>query len=99
MSVDKGESERAALKIGTSTAGNPKAAKSGVLLLSIAFVAVITYLPAINNFFISDDFGMFGYLKSFRQSPTSILEVPSELFRITSYLYLFVCTKIFGMNS
>ena len=37
--------------------------------LSIIMVAVFTYLPAVNNSFISDDFGIFSYIQTFRQSP------------------------------
>jgi hypothetical protein len=67
--------------------------------LSIIMVAVFTYLPAVNNSFISDDFGIFSYLQKFRQSPISILAVPSEFFRLTSYIYFSVCLLLFGTNS
>jgi hypothetical protein len=70
-----------------------------ILYLSITAVAVLTYLPAINNSFISDDFSIFSYLEIFRQSPFAILEAPSELFRLTSYLYFSLCLRLFGTNS
>ena len=31
--------------------------------LSIIMVTVFTYLPAVNNSFISDDFGIFSYIQ------------------------------------
>jgi hypothetical protein len=69
------------------------------LYVTVVATAVVTYLPAVNNSFISDDFGMFTYIQAFRRAPLSILNVPSEFFRLTSYLYFFACTLLFGMNS
>ena len=99
MSISKADAGRMALNLDADKARNARITTSAILLLSIVLVAVITYLPAFNNYFIPDDSGMFSYLKSFRQSPASILDTPSELFRVTSYIYFFACMKLFGMNS
>ena len=69
------------------------------VLCSIILVAVVTYLPAVDNFFISDDFTMLSYLESLKQNPASILNDPSELFRLLSYVYFWGCSYLFGLNS
>ena len=66
---------------------------------SIIVVAVVTYLPAVDNFFISDDFTMLSYLEALKQNPLSILKDPSELFRLMSYIYFWFCSALFGLNS
>jgi len=68
------------------------------VLFSIVLVAVVTYLPAVDNFFISDDFTMLTYLESLKQNPVSILNDPSELFRLVSYIYFGACSAVFGVN-
>ena len=73
--------------------------RTTTLYLSIIAVAVTTYLPAVDNFFISDDFGMLTYVQMLRQAPIRILEAPSEFFRLTSYLYFSACVWLFGPNS
>jgi hypothetical protein len=67
--------------------------------VSIIVVAAVTYLPAVDNFFISDDFTMLSYLEALKQNPTSILQDPSELFRLMSYLYFGLCSTVFGVNA
>jgi len=65
---------------------------------SIIAICVITYLPAVDNSFISDDFGLFPMLEALEQNPAYIFEAPSELFRVMSYVYFWLCFKAFGMT-
>jgi hypothetical protein len=60
--------------------------------------AALTYLPVIHNPFISDDFTMLSFVRSVQNNPALILTVPSEFFRLTSYLYFSVCVWMFGPN-
>jgi hypothetical protein len=66
---------------------------------TIVGVSVVTYLPAVNNFFISDDFTLLSYLTALKQDPLYIIEAPSEFFRLVSYIYFWLCSSIFGLNS
>jgi hypothetical protein len=70
--------------------------KSIGVYLSIGFVAIASYLPALNNSFISDDFTMFSYLHGMRQDPLYIFKIPSECFRFSSYVYFWICASVFG---
>lgn len=65
-------------------------------ILSVVAVSVVTYLPAVGNSFISDDFTMLPFLKRLMARPADILQVPSEIFRATSYLYFWICLQLFG---
>jgi hypothetical protein len=65
-------------------------------LCSIAAASVVAYLPAVHNSFISDDFGIFPFLKALEQNPSYIFDATSELFRLTSYLYFEALFKLFG---
>lgn len=66
--------------------------------LSIATVGVIAYLPAIDNFFISDDFVLLTFIKTLGERPAFLLEWPSEIFRVASYVYFWTCFQFFGSN-
>ncbi len=72
----------------------------GLLLamMSIVALSVFAYIPAVDNFFISDDFTLLSYVKALDQSPLYILEAPSEFFRLVSYLYFWACFSVFGLN-
>jgi hypothetical protein len=65
---------------------------------SIIAVAVITYLPAVDNFFISDDFVLLTFLETLNERPHYLLEWPSEMFRLMSYIYFWVCFQFFAIN-
>jgi len=69
-----------------------------LVLISVVIVSVSTYLPAVDNSFISDDFTLFPFLKALDQRPLYILEAPSELFRLMSYVYFQACFKAFVLN-
>jgi hypothetical protein len=64
--------------------------------LLIVCTAVITYLPTVHNFFISDDFVTFTVLRNIDTDVLSFFEMPSEIFRVTSYVYFWVCFHAFG---
>jgi hypothetical protein len=67
-------------------------------LVSVVVIGVVAYVPAVDNFFISDDFTLLSYVTALDQSPTYILSAPSEFFRLVSYIYFWSCFKIFGLN-
>src|SRR5688572_498161 len=64
----------------------------------IAATSVIIYLPAIDNTFISDDFGLFPFLEAWKNNPYFIFDFPSELFRVMSYFYFRACFAVFGLQ-
>jgi hypothetical protein len=66
--------------------------------LSIAAVAVVAYLPAVDNFFVSDDFVLLTFLKTINEQPLFLLEWPSEVFRVASYIYFWGLFQIFALN-
>jgi hypothetical protein len=76
---------------------NPKMKK--VMLLSVALVAVVTYLTVLDNFFISDDFVMLSVLRILETDPLHLWRIPPEIFRVTSYIYFMACYQLFGLNS
>jgi hypothetical protein len=73
--------------------------RTWLALCGIAVVSAITYLPAINNSFISDDFGIFPMIDALEQNPAYIFDAASELFRVTSYGYFWICMKLFGLSA
>ena len=70
-----------------------------LILLSVAGVSVLAYLPAVDNSFISDDFGIFPMLEAWEQNPRYLFDTGSEVFRLMSYVYFWVCFKLFGLAS
>ena len=75
--------------------------KTASVVAAIIGVAVIAYLPIVDNFFISDDFTLMAFVTALDQNPMYILEAPSrsEFFRLVSYVYFWACLKFFGLNS
>ena len=73
-------------------------ASAGAVLLFIVTLGVITYLPAVDNSFISDDFTLLWMVKVLDQYPLYIVEVASEFFRSVTYVYFWICFKIFGVK-
>jgi hypothetical protein len=72
--------------------------RQSLAVCSIAAVSVIVYLPAVDNSFISDDFGIFPLLEALEQNPSYIFDATSELFRVMSYLYFWACFMLFGLK-
>jgi hypothetical protein len=69
---------------------------AGLLLLCLVTLGVITYLPAVDNSFISDDFTLLSMVKVLDQYPSYIVEATSEFFRSVTYVYFWICFRIFG---
>jgi hypothetical protein len=65
---------------------------------SIIAISVITYLPAVDNFFISDDFTIFPILQTAGQNPRWFFQSTTEFFRLMSYIYFGACFKLFGLS-
>jgi hypothetical protein len=70
--------------------------KHAFVLLAIAAISVFAYVPAVDNSFISDDFGIFPLLRALEENPSYIFDANSELFRVTSYVYFWGLFKLFG---
>jgi hypothetical protein len=68
-------------------------------LSSIVVISVVSYLPAVDNFFISDDFGLFTVIEAAEKSPRWFFESTTEFFRLMSYFYFGACYWLFGLNS
>jgi hypothetical protein len=67
-------------------------------LASIVAVSIISYWPAVDRFFISDDFDLFAVIEDAERSPRWFFETTTEFFRLMSYLYFGVCYWLFGLN-
>jgi len=64
--------------------------------VSIAALSALVYFPAVDNSFISDDFGIFPFVEALERNPAYIFDATSELFRVTSYVYFWALFKGFG---
>jgi hypothetical protein len=67
------------------------------IVLAIVAVSIVTYLPALNNSFISDDFTLFQMLKVLDRDPMYLTQATSEFFRLVTYVYFWTCFKVFGL--
>ncbi len=78
-----------------STAGRPgdKLLLAWLLLLSFA-----SYWPALDNFFISDDFVFLSQARIADRDPSHLLNFPPGFYRLTSYLYWWLGYKLFGLR-
>ena len=72
--------------------------KQSIALFSVILVSVITYLPAVDNFFIADDFGLFTVIEAAENSPQWFFSSTTEFFRLMSYIYFAACRELFGLN-
>jgi hypothetical protein len=75
---------------------NFRFAVASAIVVSVAAVGVLAYWPAVGNSFISDDFTMIPFVRLVSTHPGQLLEVPSEIFRVVSYAYFWVCLSVFG---
>ncbi|MBI3655544.1 MAG: hypothetical protein HY232_03885 [Acidobacteria bacterium] len=85
------------MKIGYARNVSDRAMGLGVFFISI--LGLVTFLPAFNNFFISDDFVYLRLCKSAGNDVLSILSFPPDLRRLTGHIYFFICYKLFRLNS
>jgi hypothetical protein len=75
-----------------------KFAKHVIAVVLIITIGAVAYLPAVDNSFISDDFGIFPLLKALEDDPSYIFVASSEFFRVMSYVYFGGLFKIFGAS-
>jgi hypothetical protein len=66
---------------------------------AVALLAVVTYLPAFNNFFVSDDFVYLAQVRSAGWSLSHLLRIPPGFYRLTAHLYFLFCSGIFGHHA
>src|SRR5436309_11050332 len=59
----------------------------------------LTYLPALNNGFISDDFIMLEWLREWREDFSFLLKLAPDVFRLTSYIILGFLKFAFGYRA
>jgi hypothetical protein len=69
------------------------------LVWAIAAVAVIAYLPCINNGFIADDFVQLQRIEDLKTDPFILFRVAPEIFRLTSYGVFAVLKVLAGYHS
>lgn len=80
------------LKIAADKPGD-KLLLAWLLLLSFA-----SYWPALDNFFISDDFVFLSQARIADRDPSHVLDFPPGFYRLTSYLYWWLGYKLFGLR-
>lgn len=80
------------LKIAADRPGD-KPLLAWLLLLSFA-----SYWPALDNFFISDDFVFLSQARIADRDPSHLLDFPPGFYRLTSYLYWWLGYKLFGLR-
>jgi len=66
--------------------------------VAISVAGVLTYLPAFNNSFISDDFYYLSRIQVAGQNPSHLLALHPGFYRLTGHLYFFLCHMIFGLH-
>ena len=67
-------------------------------LASIVAVCIVSYLPAVDNFFISDDFDLFVVIETAQNNPRWFFESTTEFFRLMSFVYFGACYWLFGLS-
>lgn len=67
--------------------------------LLILTAAVISYLPALNNGFIADDWVILHRVDVLKEDPLYLNEVVPENFRLTSYVVFGLLKTLFGYNA
>lgn len=73
--------------------------KNWAVILFLAGLCVLAYLPAFNNGFISDDYVILGRLDSLQYDVLFLFQVPPECFRLTSYLCFGILKFFFGYHA
>lgn len=66
------------------------------LALLLMCLCAIAYLPAFNNGFISDDYVMLEWAKTWRRDFSFLFKIVPDVFRLTTYLFLGFLQWIFG---
>jgi hypothetical protein len=76
-----------------------KIAVPGGILISLAGLCVIAYLPALNNGFISDDYVILERVTTWKSDLTYVFRMSPERFRITSYLAFGLLKGLLGYHA
>lgn len=66
--------------------------------LAVIAVAVLAYLPCLNNGFIADDFILLNRVHILRTNPFYLVEVTPEIFRVTSYIVIGMLKAVVGYD-
>lgn len=66
------------------------------LALLLACLCTITYLPALNNGFISDDYVMLEWAKTWQKDFSFLIKIVPDVFRLTTYIFLGLMQWMFG---
>ena len=82
----------------TSPAGRTPNRNHIAALGSIIAISIVTYLPAVDRFFISDDFDLFAVIETAEKNPRWFFETTTEFFRLMSYIYFGACYWLFGLS-
>src|SRR5262245_56335222 len=67
--------------------------------LAIAAVAVLAYIPAVNNGFIADDYVILNRIELLKADPLYLFNDVPENFRVTSYAVFGVLKGLFGYDA
>jgi hypothetical protein len=70
-----------------------------VILIALAGLCAIAYLPALNNGFISDDYVILERVSAWRSDFSYVFQLSPERFRITSYLAFGLLKWLFGYHA
>jgi len=73
--------------------------KMTLFVTILAALCVVTYLPALDNGFISDDYIMLDWVEQWRADVTYLFKLAPDVFRLTSYAVLRFFTWTFGYNA
>lgn len=66
------------------------------LALLLACLCTIAYLPALNNGFISDDYVMLEWAKTWQKDFSFLFKIVPDVFRLTTYIFLGLLQCMFG---
>ncbi len=73
--------------------------KTALFVTILAGLCVVTYLPALDNGFISDDYIMLDWVEQWRADVSYLFKLAPDVFRLTSYAVLRFFTWAFGYNA
>ncbi len=73
--------------------------KAATIMAALAALCAVSYLPALNNGFISDDYVILARVSEWRADPLLIFRMTPEKFRITSYLVFGILKSILGYRA
>jgi hypothetical protein len=66
------------------------------LALLLVCLCTIAYLPALNNGFISDDYVMLEWAKTWQKDFSFLFKIVPDVFRLTTYIFLGLLQWMFG---